>query len=179
MCQALSNLYATVHLIVTIIQSGRCYYLASFCRWTNWSSGRSSGFVIWDQDQISGKWQVGLTPEKVPCGLWCPTAHSHGVSWTIKESEPWRADASKLWCWRRLLSVPWAARRSNQSFLKEISLEYSLEGLMLKRQYFGHVMQRTDSLEKTAMLGKIEGRRRRGWQDEMVGWHHWLNGHGF
>ena len=76
----------------------------------------------------------------------------------------WRIDAFELWCWRRLLRVPWTARRSNQSILKEISLEYSLEGLMLKRQYFGHVMQRTDSLEKTLRLGKIEGRRRRGWQ---------------
>ena len=75
------------------------------------------------------------------------------------------------------LRVPWAARRSNQSILKEISLEYSLEGLMLKLQYFGHLMQRTDSFEKTLMLGKIEGRRRR--LDEMVGWHHWLNGFEF
>jgi len=80
-----------------------------------------------------------------------------------------------------LLSVPWTARRWNQSILKEIHSEYSLEGLMLKRklQYFGHLMQRTDSLEKTLMLGKIEGRKRRGWQDEMVGWHHRLDGHEF
>ena len=87
-----------------------------------------------------------------------------------------------LWCWRRLLRVPWTERRSNQSLLKEISPEYSLEGLMLKLklQYFGHQMQRTDSLEKTLMLGKIEGRRRRGMTEaEMVGWHHWLNGHEF
>jgi len=77
-----------------------------------------------------------------------------------------RIDAFELWCWRRLLRVPWTARRSNQSILKEISPEYSLEGLMLKLklQYFGHLMWRTDSLEKTLMLGKIEGRRRRGWQ---------------
>ena len=87
-------------------------------------------------------------------------------SWTIKKAEHWRIDAFELWCWRRLLSIPWTARRSNQSILKEISPEYSLEGLMLKLklQYFGHLMQRTDSLEKTLMLGKIEGRRSRGWQ---------------
>ena len=85
-------------------------------------------------------------------------------SWTIKKAEHLRIDAFELWCWRRLLRVPWIARRSNQSILKEISPEYSLEGLMLKLklQYFGHLMQRTDSLKKTLMLGKIEGRRRRG-----------------
>ena len=87
-------------------------------------------------------------------------------SWTIKKAEHWRNDAFELWCWRRLLRVPWTARRSNQSFLKEISPGCSLEGLMLKLklQYFGHLMQRADSFEKTLMLGKIEGRRRRGWQ---------------
>ena len=81
-------------------------------------------------------------------------------SWTIKKAEHWRIDAFELWYWRRLLRVPWTARRSNQSILKEIRNEYSLKGLMLKLQYFGHVMQRTDSLEKTLMLEKIEGRRR-------------------
>ena len=83
-------------------------------------------------------------------------------SWTIKKAECQRIDAFELWCWRRLLRVPWTARRSNQSVLKEISPEYSLEGLTLKLklQYFDHLMQRTDSLEKTLMLGKIEGRRR-------------------
>ena len=88
------------------------------------------------------------------------------VSWTIKKAERRRIDAFKLWCWRRLLRVPWTARISNQSILKEISPEYSSEGLMLKLklQYFGHLMWRTDSLEKTLMLGKIEGGRRRGWQ---------------
>ena len=85
-------------------------------------------------------------------------------SQTIKKAEHWRIDAFELWCWRRLLRVPWTARRSNQSMLKKISPEYSLEGLMLKLQYFGHLMGRTDSLEKTLMLGKIEGRRRRGQQ---------------
>ena len=84
-------------------------------------------------------------------------------SWTIKKAERRRIDAFELWCWRRLLRVPWTARRFNQSILKEISLEYSLEGLKLKVQYFGRLMRRTDSFEKTLMLGKIEGRRR-GWQ---------------
>ena len=87
-------------------------------------------------------------------------------SWTIKKAEHQRIDAFELWCWRRLLKVPWTARRSNQSILKEISPGYSLEGLMLKLklQYFGHLMQRTDSLEKTLMLGKTEGGKRRGRQ---------------
>ena len=84
------------------------------------------------------------------------------VSWTIKKAEHRRIDAFELWCWRRLLRVPWTARRSNQSILEEISPEYSLEGLKLKLQYFGHLMRRANSLEKTLMLGKIEGRRRRG-----------------
>ena len=87
-------------------------------------------------------------------------------SWTIKKAECQRIDAFEVWCWRRLLRVPWTAKRSNQSILKEISPEYSLEGLMLmlklKLQYFGHLMQRANSLEKTLMLGKVEGRKRRG-----------------
>ena len=93
--------------------------------------------------------------------------------WTIKEAEHWRIDAFELWCWRRLLRVPWTARRSNQSILKEISPECSLEGLMLKLklQYFGYLMRRTNSLVKTLMLGKIEGGRRRGQQ-----WMRWLDG---
>ena len=87
-------------------------------------------------------------------------------SWTMKKAEHQRIDTFELWCWRRLLRVPWTARRSNQSILKEISPEYSLKGLMLKLklQYFSHLMQRTDSFEKILMMGKIEGRRRRGWQ---------------
>ena len=94
-------------------------------------------------------------------------------SWTIKKAECQRIDAFELWCWRRLLRVPWTARRSNQSILKEISPGYSLEGLMLKLklQYFGHLMRRGDSLEKTLMLGGIGGRRRRGWQSMR-----WLDG---
>ena len=87
-------------------------------------------------------------------------------SWTVKTTERQRTDASDLWCWRRLLRVPWTARRSNQSILKEISPEYSLKGLMLKLklQYFGHLMRRADSLEKTLMVGQIEGKTRRGQQ---------------
>ena len=87
-------------------------------------------------------------------------------SWNINKAECRRINAFELWCWRRLLRVPWTARRSNQSILKEINPEYSLEGLVLKLkfQYFGHLMQRADSLEKTLMLAKIEGKRRRGWQ---------------
>ena len=102
-------------------------------------------------------------------------------SWTVKKAECQRIDAFELWCWRRLLRVPWTARRSNLSILKEISPGCSLEELMLKLklQYFGHLMQRVDSLEKTLMLGEIGGRRRRGRQDEMVGWHHRLDGHEF
>ena len=94
-------------------------------------------------------------------------------SWIIKKAECWRIDAFEMWCWRRLLRVPWTARRSNQSILKEISPEYSLEGLMLKLklQYFGHLIWRTDSFEKTLMLGKTEGERRRG-RKRM----RWLNG---
>ena len=95
-------------------------------------------------------------------------------NWTIKKAECQRINVFELWCWRRHLRVPWTAKRSNQSILKEINPEYSLEGLMLKLklQHFGHLMQRTDSLEKTLMFRKTEGRRKRGWEDEMVGWHH-------
>ena len=106
-----------------------------------------------------------------------PVVMSGCESWTIKKAERRRIDTSELWCWRRLLWVPWTAKRSNQSILKEISPEYLLEGLMLKLklQYFGHLMQRTDSLEKTLMLGKIEEKGTT--EDEMAGWHHRLNGH--
>ena len=102
-------------------------------------------------------------------------------SWTIRKAECWRIDAFELWCWRRRLSVPWTARRSNQSILKEINPEYSLEGLMLmlKLQYFGHLMRRADSFEKTD-AGKDWRREEKGTtEDEMVGWHHQLNGHEF
>ena len=115
----------------------------------------------------------------------CPYSQSYSFSgsrdgcesWTIKKAERQRIDAFELWCWRRLLRVPWTAKRSNQSILKEISPEYSLEGLMLKLkcQYFDHLMQRANSLEKTLMLGKIDGKRRKGQQ--RMRWHHWLDGH--
>ena len=117
-----------------------------------------------------------------------PSSQSYGFpvvtyryeSWTIKKPESQRIVFFELCCWRRLLRVPWTARRFNQCIIKEISPEYSLEGLMLKLklQYFGHLMWRTDSVEKTLMLGKIEDGKRRGWQ-RMVGWHHWLDGHEF
>ena len=102
-------------------------------------------------------------------------------SWTIKMFECQSIDVFKLWCWWRLLRVPWRARKSNQSILKEISPEYSLEGLILnpKLQYFNHLMGKTDPFKKTLMLGKIEHGRRRGWQNEMVAWHHWLDRHEF
>ena len=93
-------------------------------------------------------------------------------SWTVKKAERQRIHAFELWCWRRLLRVSWTAKRSNQSILKEISPEYSLKGLMRKLQYFGPLMQRTDSLEKTLILGKTEGRKR----DETIGWHHQPDG---
>ena len=101
-------------------------------------------------------------------------------SWTIKKAERWRTDTFELWCWRRLLRVPWTARRSNQFILKEINPEYSLEGLMLKLelQYSGHLMQRTDSFEKTLMLDWRQEKKGMT-DDEMDGWHHRLNGHEF
>ena len=106
-----------------------------------------------------------------------PVVMNRCESWTIKKAEHWRIDAFELWCWKRFLRVPWWTRRSNQSIVKEIIPEYSLEGLMLKLklQYFGHLIQRVDSLEKTLMLGKIEGRRRRGrqkmrWLDGITDW---------
>ena len=108
---------------------------------------------------------------------------SHIWMWELDCEESWAPKnwCFWTWCWRSLLRVLWISRRSNQSILKEISTEYSLEELTLKLklQYFGHLMLRTDSFEKTLMLGKIEGRRRRGQQRMMVGWHHWLDGHEF
>ena len=107
-----------------------------------------------------------LTKVHLVKALVCPVVMYGCQSWTIKKAECWRIDAFELWCWRRLLRVPWTARRSNQSILKEISPECLLEGLMLKLklQDFGHLMQRADTLEKTLMLGGIGGRRRRGRQ---------------
>ena len=107
-----------------------------------------------------------LTKVHLVKAMFFPVVMYRCESWTVKKAERGRVDAFELWCWRRLLRVPWTARRSNQSILKAISPEYSLEGLMLKlkRQYLGHLMGRTDSLENTLMLGKIEGRKRRGQQ---------------
>ena len=111
-----------------------------------------------------------LTKARIVKAMIIPVVMYGCESWTINKTECQRNDAFKLWCWRRLLRVPWTARRSNQSTLKEINPEYSLEGLMLKCQYFGHLIRRADSLEKTLMLGKTEGRRRR--QQRM----RWLDG---
>ena len=113
--------------------------------------------------------------------MFSPVAMHRCESWIIKKAQHRRTDAFELWCWRRLLRCPWTARRSKQSILKEINSEYSLEGLILKLnlQYFGHLMWRADSLEKTLMLGKIEGRRRSGWQRmRWLDGNH-LNGHEF
>ena len=116
---------------------------------------------IWKSKDITLSTKVHIVKAMV-----FPVVMYRCESWTIKKTECQRIDAFELWCWRRLLRVPWTSRRSNQSILKEISPEYSLEGLMLemKLQYFGHLMQRTDSLAKTLMLGKIGGRRSRGHQ---------------
>ena len=120
----------------------------------------------YDQARQSIKKQRHYLPTKVHLVkvMVFPTVMYGCESWTIKKAEHRRTDPFKLWCWRRLFRVPWTARRSNQSIVKEINPEYSLEGLMLKLklQYFGYMLQRADSLEKALMLGKIEGRRRRG-----------------
>ena len=126
--------------------------------WTGFGKSRTG---------VSGKSKFKMAKKDYFLEDWrtvCDPPIQYGFeSWTIKKAECKRIDAFKLWCWRRLLRVPWTARRSNQSILKETSPKHSLEGLMLKLklQYFGHLMRRTDSLEKTLMLGKIEGRRRR------------------
>ena len=125
----------------------------SFC-WTGWS--------------FPGKSTKGY------CMLWFFPVVMYGCeNWTIKKAECWRIDVFELWCWRRLFRVPWTARRSNKSILKEISPEYSLQGLMLKFQYFGHLIRRANSLEQTLMLGKIEDWRRKGrqrmrWLDDLT-----------
>ena len=128
-----------------------------------------------DQPRQLTKKQTHYFANKGPSSQSYGFSSSHVWMWELDYKELWapRIDAFELWCWRRLLRIPWTARRPNQSILKEISPEYSLEWLMLKLklQCFGHLMQRVDSLEKTLMLGKIEGRKRRGWQ-----WMRWLNG---
>ena len=123
--------------------------------------------VLTNLDSILKSWDIALsTKVHLVKTTVFPVVMYGCVSWTIKKAECWKMDAFEVWCWRRLLRVSWTARWSNQSILMEIVPEYSLEGLMLKLklQYFGHLMQRTGSLEKTLMPGKIEGGRRRGWQ---------------
>ena len=134
--------------------------------------------IMTNLDSILKSRDIAL-PTKVHLvkGMVFPVVMYGCESWTIKKAEHWRIDAFDLWCWRRLLGVPWTARRSNQYILKEISCEYSLEELMLKLQYFSHLVWRTDSLENTLMLGGIEGMRRRRWQ--RMRWHHELDGHEF
>ena len=160
--------------------SDRLYFggLQNHCRWwlQPWNErclllGRKAMTSL---DSISKSRDINLPTEvHLVKAMVFPVVMYGCESWTIKKVEHRRTDAFKLWCWRRLLRVPWTARRSNQSILKEISPEYSLERLMLKLklQYFGHLMRRTDSLEKTLMLGKIEGRTKRGWQGMQ-----WLDG---
>ena len=138
--------------------------------------------VMVNLDSISKSRDVTLsTKVRLVKAMVFPVVTYGCESWTVKKAEHQRIDAFELWCWRRLLRVPLTARRSNQSILNEISPGISLEEMMLKLklQYFGHLMQRVDSLEKTLMLGKTEGWRKRGTEDEMVGWHHQLNEHEF
>ena len=152
------------------------WWLQNHCRW--WlQPWNSKTLVSWkksyDQPRHIKKQRHYFANKGLMKAMVFPVVMYGCESWAIKKVERWRIDAFQLWCWRSLLRVPWTARRSNQSILKGISPEYSLEWLMLKLklQYFGHLMQRTDSLEKTLMLGKIEGGRRR-WQQKM----RWLNG---
>ena len=165
-----------------------CHFLLQGIFLTQGSNSHLLGLLHWQVDSLS--LALPAKPHILLCCLFplchCLPTKIHLVkamvfpvvtygceSWTIKKVKHRRINASELWCWRRLLRVPWTARRSNQSILKEISPEYSLEGpmLKLKLQYFGHLMRRTDSVEKTLMLGKIEGRRRRGRQKMR-----WLDG---
>ena len=164
--------------------SDRLYFggLQNHCRWVT-ATMKLNMFTPWkkgyDQPRQHIKKQRHYLANKGPSSQSYGFSSSLAWMWELdnKKAEHWRIDAFELWCWRRLLRVPWTARRSSQSILREISPEYSLERLMLKLklQYFGHLLWRTDSLEKTLMLGKIEGRRRMGWQ--RMRWHHQLNGH--
>ena len=143
-------------------------------KWIIVYKGRTTLFDTCNLDSILKSRDITL-PTKVHLvkAMVFPVVMYGCKSWTVKKAEPWRIDAFELWCWRRLLRVPWTARRSNQSILEEISPGIPLEGLMLKLklQYFGHLMRRVDSLEKTLMLGGIGGRRRRGRQRTR-----WLDG---
>ena len=129
--------------------------------------------LFWKEsyDTVKSKAITLPTKDYIVRAMVFPVAVYWCENWTRKKTECWRTDAFKLWCWRIPLRVPWTSRRSNQSILKEIQSEYSLDGLRLKLQYFAHLMWRADLLEKTLMLGKIESRRRRGWQRMR-----WLNG---
>ena len=136
-----------------------------------------------NQDSIFKSRDITLQT-KVPIvkAIVFPVVKYECESWTIKKAECWRIDAIELWCWRRLLRVPWTARRSNQSILKEISPEYALEGLMLKPklQYFGHLMQKTlTHWKRSRCWERLKAGGEGMTEDEMVGWHHWLNGHEF
>ena len=166
--------------------SDRVYFFGfqTHCRWwlQPWKIKRClllGRKVMINLDSILKSRDITLvTNVSLAKGMVFPVVMYGCESWTIKKAEHWRIGAFELWCWRRLLRVLWTARRSNQ----EISPQYSLEGLMLKLklQYFGHLMRRTDSFEKMLMLGKIEGRSRRGWQRmRWLEWHHRLNEHEF
>ena len=153
--------------------SDRLYFggLQNHCRW--WlKSWNSKMLAPWNKSYDQPRQHIKKTDITLPTkvhlvkAMVFPVVRYGCESWTVKKAECQRIDAFELWCWRRFLRVPWTARRSNQSILREISPGCSLEGLILKLklQYFGHLVQRTDSLEKTLILEKIEGRRRRGWQ---------------
>ena len=165
-----------LHLLITMIASASEYlalwifYLKTLAPWTK-SYNNHREYIKKQRHYFANK-----GPSSQSYGF----SNSHVLMWELDHKESW-SGAFEWWCWRRLSRVPWTARRSNQSVLKEISPEYSLEGLMLKLklQYFGHLMQRTDSLEKTLMLGKIEDKEKGTTEDEMVGWHHRLDGHEF
>ena len=159
------------------------FWLQNHCRWwlPPWNSMMLAPWKkSYDKPRACIKKQRHYFPNK---GLYSQS-YSHVWMWELdhKDAEHQRINAFELWCWRRLLRVPWTARRSNQSILKEISREYSLEGLMLKLkiQYFGHLMQRVDSLEKTLDAGRDWGQEEKGMtENEMAGWHHQLDGHEF
>ena len=130
----------------------------------SWTRLRDFTFTFFHDWQTSHFPGTLLVPCRIKCSLAFLVVMYGCESWPIKKAEHCRIDAFELWCWRRLLRVPWTARRSNQSILKEINPEYSLEGLMLKLQYSGHLMQRADTVEKTLMMGKIESKRGRNQQ---------------
>ena len=159
-----------------LLYTGRMENSFNFWIWNSSKKATTNLGSILKSRDISLQTKVRLVKAKV-----FPVVMHGYANWTIKKAEHLRIDAFELWFWRGVLRVPWTAKRSNQSVLKEISPEYSLEGQMLKLklQYFGHLFWRADSMEKTLMLGKTEGRRRRGRQDELVREHHQLNGHEF